>query len=51
MKSDMLSAWCMNLMFNLRSFTGENCRNFLYVAPSNERGKFFCFLHIKCYCK
>lgn len=23
----------------LLSFTGEKCRNFLYVAPSNERGK------------
>lgn len=28
-----------NELSNFSSFPGENCRSFLYVAPSNERGK------------
>lgn len=35
-----------NEMSNLQSFPGEKCRSFLYVAPSNERGKHICLKNI-----
>lgn len=39
LQRSMYCHWWANEIFHFKSLPGENCRNFLYVAPSNERGK------------